>query len=156
MAAGPQLRVVTVPVSCAPDGANSPSGAASPSSRRCGSGLKMSSNTAFRVVTWCMRSEYDGRDRTFNGHQNHGPRMAAIDGVISERTISVSSSSPIPMVIPPWPTLSRSPEIMAPIVNANTSPAAVTTVPVLPIERMIPVLIPAPISSLNRDTSSRL
>ena len=30
------------------------------------------------------------------------------------------------------------------------------TVPVLPMDRMIPVLMPAPISSLNRDTSSRL
>ncbi len=82
--------------------------------------------------------------------------MAAIDGVISDRTISVSSSSPMPMVMPPWPTLSRSPEIIEPMVKANTRPAAVTTVPVLPIDRMMPVLMPAPISSLNRDTSSRL
>lgn len=42
------------------------------------------------------------------------------------------------------------------IVKANTRPAAVTTDPVPPIERMIPVLIPAPISSWNRETSSRL
>ena len=62
----------------------------------------------------------------------------------------------MPMVMPPWPTLSRSPEIIEPMVKANTSPAAVTTVPVLPMDRMMPVLIPAPISSLNRDTRSRL
>ena len=79
-----------------------------------------------------------------------------MDGVMSERTIRVSSNNPMPIVRPPWPTLSRSPEIMAPMVNANTRPAAVTTLPVLPIERMMPVLMPAPISSLNRDTRSRL
>ncbi len=33
------------------------------------------------------------------------------------------------------------------MVNANTRPAAVTTPPVLPMDRMIPVLSPAPISS---------
>ena len=32
-----------------------------------------------------------------------------MDGVISERTIRVSSSSPMPMVVPPCPTFSRSP-----------------------------------------------
>ena len=58
--------------------------------------------------------------------------MAAIDGVISERTISVSSNKPMPMVMPPWPTLSRSPEIIEPMVKANTRPAAVTTAHWLP------------------------
>ncbi len=42
------------------------------------------------------------------------------------------------------------------MVNANTNPAAVTTDPVPAMERMIPVLIPASISSFIRDTSSRL
>lgn len=61
------------------------------------------------------------------------------------------------MVMPPWPTFRRSPEIIEPIVKAKTSPpAAVTTVPVLPMDRMMPVLMPAPISSMNRDTNSRL
>ena len=42
------------------------------------------------------------------------------------------------------------------MVNANTRPAEVTTEPVPAIDRMMPVLSPAWISSLNRDTSSRL
>ncbi|COW15324.1 Uncharacterised protein [Mycobacterium tuberculosis] len=42
------------------------------------------------------------------------------------------------------------------MVKANTSPAAVTTDPLPPIARMMPVLIPAWISSLSRATSSRL
>ena len=42
------------------------------------------------------------------------------------------------------------------MVNAKTRPAEVTTAPVPPIDRMMPVLMPAPISSLKRDTSSRL
>ena len=42
------------------------------------------------------------------------------------------------------------------MVKANTRPAFVTTLPVPPIARMMPVFIPAPISSFIRDTSSRL
>ena len=42
------------------------------------------------------------------------------------------------------------------MVAANTRPAAVTTPPVPAIARMMPVFRPAPISSLNRDISSRL
>ena len=42
------------------------------------------------------------------------------------------------------------------IVNAKTKPADVTTEPVPPIDRMIPVLTPAWISSLNLDTNNRL
>ena len=42
------------------------------------------------------------------------------------------------------------------MVNANTSPAAVTTDPLPAIDRMMPVLMPAWISSLNRETSSRM
>ena len=42
------------------------------------------------------------------------------------------------------------------MVNANTIPAAVTTDPLPPIARMMPVLIPAGSSSFIRATSSRL
>ena len=45
---------------------------------------------------------------------------------------------------------------IAAMVAANTRPADVTTPPVPAIDRMMPVLRPAWISSLNRDTSSRL
>lgn len=40
-----------------------------------------------------------GRGRTFCGHQNQRPSSAAIDGVISERTINVSNSRPRPIVV---------------------------------------------------------
>lgn len=79
-----------------------------------------------------------------------------MDGVISERTMSVSNSRPRPIVLPAWPIELKSLAAMDIMVNANTSPADVTTPPVSPIERMMPVLSPAPISSWNRDTSSRL
>lgn len=42
------------------------------------------------------------------------------------------------------------------MVNPKTSPAVVTTPPVLTIARTIPVLIPAASSSLNLATSSML
>jgi len=42
------------------------------------------------------------------------------------------------------------------IVKANTRPAFVTTLPVPPIARMMPVFIPPAISSFIRDTSSKL
>ncbi|CDO08306.1 hypothetical protein BN977_03865 [Mycolicibacterium cosmeticum] len=42
------------------------------------------------------------------------------------------------------------------MVNANTRPAEVTTDPVPPMDRMMPVFSPAWISSLNRDTNNRL
>ena len=41
-----------------------------------------------------------GRCRTRCGHQNHLPISAAMDGVISERTIKVSKSNPRPIVVP--------------------------------------------------------
>jgi hypothetical protein len=41
-----------------------------------------------------------GRGRTRCGHQNQRPRSAATDGVMKERTISVSNNSPRPMVVP--------------------------------------------------------
>ncbi len=54
----------------------------------------------------------------------------------SDRTIKVSSSRPIQTVEPNWPSTSRSLPSIAAIVNANTSPAAVTTPPEPPIARM--------------------
>ena len=42
------------------------------------------------------------------------------------------------------------------MVKANTRPAEVTTDPLPPIARMMPVLIPAGISSLSLATNSRL
>ena len=59
-------------------------------------------------------------------------------------------------MLPAWPIERRSLATIDIMVKANTRPAAVTTPPVSPIERMMPVLSPAPISSWNRDTSSRL
>ena len=60
------------------------------------------------------------------------------------------------MVVPTCPTTSRSLTTIDIMVNANTKPADVTTAPVPAIDRIIPVLIPAWISSLNLDTSNRL
>ena len=39
--------------------------------------------------------------RTFSGHQNQRPSRAAIDGVMNDRTMSVSNRSPRPIVVPP-------------------------------------------------------
>ena len=41
-----------------------------------------------------------GRGRTRCGHQNQRPSSAAIDGVMNDRTISVSNSRPIAIVVP--------------------------------------------------------
>ena len=79
-----------------------------------------------------------------------------IAGIMNARTTKVSNNRPSPIVVPTWAITRRSLTTMEAIVRANTTPASVTTLPVPPIERMMPVLIPAPISSLNRDTSSRL
>jgi hypothetical protein len=97
-----------------------------------------------------------GRGRTLIGHQNQRPSSAAMDGVMNERTTSVSNSRPGPIVVPTWPMIRRSLTTMEPMVNANSRPADVTTLPVPPMARMMPVFSPAPISSLNPDTSSRL
>ena len=97
-----------------------------------------------------------GRGRTICGHQNQRPSSAAIDGVMNERTTSVSNSRPKAIVVPTWPMISKSLAAIAAMVNANTRPALVTTLPVPPMARMMPVLIPAPNSSLMRETSSRL
>ena len=60
------------------------------------------------------------------------------------------------MVEPTCPITIMSLTSMPSMVKANTKPAAVTTDPVPAMDRMIPVLMPAPISSFIRDTSSRL
>ncbi|CNV36652.1 Uncharacterised protein [Mycobacterium tuberculosis] len=60
------------------------------------------------------------------------------------------------MVVPTWAITVSSLTANDIMVKANTSPAAVTTDPLPPIARMMPVLIPAWISSLSRATSSRL
>ena len=44
--------------------------------------------------------ELAGRGRTRSGHQNHRPSKVAIDGVMNERTISVSNSRPSAIVVP--------------------------------------------------------
>lgn len=91
-----------------------------------------------------------GRGRTFSGHQNHRPIRAAIDGVMNDRTIRVSNSSPSPIVVPIWPSTRRLLKANEPIVAANTSPAAVTTA-LVAIARMMPGCSgPAWISSLSR------
>ena len=82
------------------------------------------------------------RGRTIWGHQNHRPSMVAMDGISSERTISVSSRSPIAMVEPICATTVSSLPSIAAMVNANTRPADVTTPPVPAMDRMIPVLRP--------------
>ncbi|SLD02619.1 Uncharacterised protein [Mycobacteroides abscessus subsp. massiliense] len=60
------------------------------------------------------------------------------------------------MVVPICPMICRSLTTIEAIVAANTSPADVTTFPVPPIARMMPVFSPAPSSSFIRETSSRL
>ncbi|CPU34471.1 Uncharacterised protein [Mycobacteroides abscessus] len=51
------------------------------------------------------------------------------------------------MVLPACPIELKSLATMDIMVNAKTSPADVTTPPVPPMERMMPVFKPAPISS---------
>ena len=100
--------------------------------------------------------ELAGRGRTACGHQNHRPSSAAIDGVMNERTTKVSNNRPRPMVVPSWPIISKSLNIIEAMVKANTRPAFVTTLPVPPMARMMPVRMPAPISSFIRATRSKL
>ena len=75
---------------------------------------------------------------------------------MNERITRVSNSRPSAMVLPTWPATRRSLTSIEAMVKAKTRPAEVTTAPVPAIERMIPVLMPAWISSLNLDTSSKL
>jgi hypothetical protein len=77
------------------------------------------------------------------GHQNQRPSSVAIDGVTNDRMMKVSSNNPRPMVVPTWPIDRRSLVIIDIMVKANTSPAEVTTPPVLARARMSPVFIPA-------------
>jgi len=65
-----------------------------------------------------------GRRRTLCGHQNQRPRSAAMDGVMNERTISVSNNSPRPMVVPIWPRIRRSLTMKEDIVAAELRPLA--------------------------------
>lgn len=74
--------------------------------------------------------------RTRRGHQNQRPSTVAAAGIMNERTIRVSNNNPIMIVVPIWPTTRGSLVTMVPIVNANTSPAVVTTRPVLPMDRI--------------------
>ena len=62
---------------------------------------------------------------------------------MNDRTTSVSNSRPRPMVVPTWPITVSSLTAIDIIVKANTRPADVTTEPLPPIARMIPVLTPA-------------
>src|ERR1700687_535933 len=55
-----------------------------------------------------------GRERTLCGHQNQRPRSAAMDGVMNERTTSVSNNRPRPMVVPTCPTTRGSLTIIRP------------------------------------------
>ncbi len=75
---------------------------------------------------------------------------------MNDRTIRVSNNRPSAMVVPSWPMMRSSLNANDAIVKANTRPADVTTDPVPAIARMMPVFKPPWISSLNRDTSSRL
>jgi antitoxin VapB len=81
--------------------------------------------------------------------QNHRPSSAAMDGVMNDRTISVSNSRPSAIVVPIWPSTRRSLKMNDAMVKANSRPAAVTTDPLPAIDRMMPVLMPAWISSLK-------
>ncbi|CNM68015.1 Uncharacterised protein [Mycobacterium tuberculosis] len=62
----------------------------------------------------------------------------------------------MPMVLPTWASDIKADSPKESMVKAKTSPAEVTTAPVPAMDRMMPVLMPAWISSLNRETSSRL
>jgi hypothetical protein len=92
----------------------------------------------------------------FCGHQNQRPSIVAMVGSMNERTTRVSKRSPRPIVVPIWPMIRRSLMANDIMVKANTKPAEVTTLPVPASERMMPVLMPPPRSSMNRDTRRRL
>lgn len=79
-----------------------------------------------------------------------------MEGVINARITKVSNNRPIPIVVPIWATTTMALTDIDIMVNANTRPAAVTTDPLPPMARMIPVLMPAGISSFIRATNNRL
>jgi hypothetical protein len=109
-----------------------------------------------QVATPSHRLAGAGRGRTTCGHQNQRPSSAAIDGVMNALITKVSNNRPNPIVVPTWATTTMALTDIDIMVNANTRPAAVTTDPLPPMARMIPVLIPAGISSFIRATNSRL
>ena len=82
-------------------------------------------------------------------------RSAAIDGVMKARTIRVSKSRPRPIVVPICPRIWRSLKMNAAIVAAN-KPGRGHDGTRAAIARMMPVLIPASSSSLNREINSKL
>jgi len=79
-----------------------------------------------------------------------------MEGVMNARITRVSNNNPNPIVVPIWAATVIALTDIDIIVNANTRPAAVTTDPLPPMARMIPVLMPAGISSFIRATNSRL
>ena len=62
---------------------------------------------------------------------------------MKDRITRVSNNKPRPMVVPTWARIFNSMNAMAAIVTAKTIPADVTTEPLPPIARMMPVLSPA-------------
>ncbi len=70
-------------------------------------------------------------------------------GTMKARTIRVSKSRPTAMVVPIWAMLSTLLVSRASMVRPKTIPAVVTTPPVPPNARMMPVLRPAGASSLT-------
>ena len=75
---------------------------------------------------------------------------------MNARTTRVSNKSPTAMVVPIWAMLSTLLLSNASMVSPKTMPATVTTPPVPPKARMMPVLRPAAASCLMRNASSRL
>ncbi len=66
-----------------------------------------------------------------------------MDGTTSARTTRVSIKSPTAMVVPIWAMLSTLLPSSASMVSPKTMPAVVTTPPVPPNARTMPVLMPA-------------
>ena len=97
-----------------------------------------------------------GAGRTRCGHQNQRPSRVAMDGVMNERTISVSNSRPRPMVVPIWPSTCRPLNTNDAHGDGEHQTGGGHHRPEPAIARMMPVFSPAWISSLNREISSRL
>ena len=114
------------------------------------------SSSAWSLAFSLRHDSGTGRCRTTCGHQNQRPSSAAMDGVMKDLITRVSNNRPMAIVEPTCARTLSSPKTMVAMVSANTRPADVTTEPVPPMERMMPVFNPAGISSLNRETSSRL
>ena len=84
--------------------------------------------------------KWDGLAIVVSAYGGHG---GSIRGFMNDRTISVSNIRPIPIVVPTCPMIRRSLTTIEAMVNANTNPADVTTLPVPAMARMMPVLSPA-------------